>query len=244
METAFRTLVEEYFSKNMTLEKVNEIINEVYKPTTTKKSVEVVVEKTTTKKEKNSNVTRFSAVMLKQLKVDLIKVGVTFNDDKELENFKKECTKYLNSMDKETYLTKKIEKHITDFANTKKVESSEEETSKTKKINIESSSNIGETSNVESNIIQVTLQELQANKNLIAVDTKGPQSTFWDFEKGQYVTGPDSDSEDEDTVVKKDGKTYYVNKKSGRVYEQGVGDDEDKFVGFVGVGKFEQLLKK
>lgn len=238
METTFRNLLEDYFSKGMSLDKVNEIVTAVYKPATkTETKVETKVESETkakTKKEKETNVSRFSKNMLNELKSKLVKAGVKFSEDKsdeEMEKFKKECTKYLNSMDKETYLTKKMEAHMTDFANTKKVVVKEEEVK----------SNIAKTA--EHDVIQVTLEELQNNKNLVVVDTNGPQNKFWDFEKCQYVIGPDSDSEDEDDVVKKDGVTYYVNKKTGRVYKQTDDGEEDQFVGFVGVGKFKDLLK-
>ena len=73
------------------------------------------------------------------------------------------------------------------------------------------------------------------------MDTKGPQNKFWDFEKNHYVIGPDSDSEDNDRVVKKDNVTYYVGNKSGRVYKKTDDEEEDLFVGYVGVGKFKDL---
>lgn len=220
METTFRNLLEDYFSKGMSLEKVTEIISDVYKPSNTSTTTKTV------KKEKEANVSRFSKDSLNKLKTELIKVGVLFSEDKadkELENFKKECTKYLNSIDKDTYITKKLEAHITDFANTKKVE--------------EHKSNAAN----EPNVIQVTLKELQENKNLVIMDTKGPQNKFWDFEKNHYVIGPDSDSEDNDRVVKKDNVTYYVGNKSGRVYKKTDDEEEDLFVGYVGVGKFKDL---
>jgi hypothetical protein len=230
MESTFRTLLEDYFSKGMSLDKMNEIISDVYKSSASKSEVKTET-KAKAKKEKEANVSRFSKVMLNQLKSELIKVGVKFSEEKsdeELEGFKKECTKYLNSMDKDTYVTKKIQDHISEFA-------------KTKKVVDETKSNIG--NSVTHTTIQVTLEELQKNKNLVVLDTKGPQNTFWDFEKEVYVTGPDSDSEDNDITVKKDGITYYVGKTSGRVYKQTDDDEEDEFVGFAGVGKFKDLLK-
>jgi hypothetical protein len=231
MESTFRTLLEDYFSKGMSLDKVNEIIGDVYKPVN--KTETKAETKAKPKKEKEANVSRFSKVMLTQLKSELIKAGLKFSEEKgddELEKIKKECTKHLNSMDKETYLTKKIQDHISDFAKTKG--------------NVdETKSNIGNTV-VNHATVQVTLEELQKNTTLVVVGMDGPQHTFWDFEKQVFLTGPDSDSEDNDITVKKDGVTYFVGKTSGRVYKETDEGAEDEFVGYVGVGKFKDLLKK
>lgn len=224
METTFRTLIEELFSKHISLEKVNEIVNDVYKP---KNEVVEPAKKVT---EKNTNISRFSKATLNQLKAELIKVGITFTDDKEVEKFKKEFTKHANSMDKETYSSKKIEDHMKDFAETKKP----------------ITHSIPE--NINSNIyttVQVTLDELQKNNHLIVVGSDGPQHKFWDSLVGKFVVGPDSDDEDNDITVKRNGKTYYVGKRSGRVYEKTDDDDEeDKFVGYAGVGKFKDIVTK
>lgn len=246
METTFRTLVEELFSKHISLDKVNEIVNDVYNPkiesTTvveptkkeskkeTKKEAKSV-EKETKKDEKHTNISRFSAEMLKRLKAELVKVGITFTNDKEIEKFKKEFTKNINSMDKETYVSKKLEEHMAEFANTKNPVKEEKPPSE------HTNSNVYAT-------VQVTLEELQKNDHLIVVGADGPQHTFWDAPAGRFVVGPDSDDEDDDEVVKKDGKTYYVAKQTGRVYIKADDEEADVFDGYVGVGKYKDLLKK
>jgi hypothetical protein len=84
----------------------------------------------------------------------------------------------------------------------------------------------------------LSLKDLQSITVVASVE---PTGTFWDADKGRFVTGPDSEEDEDIEEITFDGKTYGVGEKSGRVYLEV--NDKDVFQGFIGVGKFHGMTR-
>jgi hypothetical protein len=223
-------------------------------------------EKANTKEEEKSNkrISRMTPTLANKLKAELVKAGTTFSNDdktekKEFDKFKKEFTSYVEDLTNDDFTAKGLEKHMEDFANSKKpvvvnntaVEKEEtapapapapakvekkQRKKATEKLDVEVKAPPGPTN--AANIETLTLEKLQSIE-MIATPNDGPIGVYWDAVDGRWVRGPDQDDDEDMTEKNFQGKTYAIGDKTGRVYE--VTDDRDIFAGFVGLGAFKEL---
>jgi hypothetical protein len=158
---------------------------------------------------------------MKQLQSELTKanVEVNFDDKKEVEKIKKGFLNYIEDLTEDDFITKKIPLHMRDFASlqTTKKDDVEEQEDKT--------------------VHNLTLEELQSIEKISESDAY-EKGVYWDADNGRMVTGPlrDQDEDLEEKTFKK--VKYIVGEKTGRVYL----DDDESFVGYVGVAKFKDMI--
>jgi hypothetical protein len=257
MESILATMLSE-FVKALGADKVKEISDGVCKPV---KKTEPVKEekppkaeakaaeaKKTVKKEqadggaaaageKTKRIARMSPTLTNQLKAELIKIGIVFIDDdkKQVEFLKKEFTRYIDTMSEGDFSAKDLARHMRDFANTKKPAPEEKEEVPPKKVAIPTLSNAAA-------ITDVDIDELRAIKMVakpgVLPDGRKWNGEFWDGDEGRFVRGPPREDGD-GNHVKFNGKDYYYEAGSFRVYEEV--DGKDVFVGYVGVGQFRDM---
>lgn len=206
------------------------------------------------KKENSGRITRMTPTLANKLKAELVKVGITFSNDekeekKQFDKFKKEFTSYVEELTNDDFTAKPLDKHMEDFANSKKpVETTTTNTAPKKAEKVEQktekaapkkeSTSIPSGPTNAANIHDVSLEELQAIE-MIATPENGPIGVYWDADEGRWVRGPERDDDEDMTEKKFQGKTYAIGDKTGRVYE--VTDDRDIFAGHIGVGAFKDL---
>jgi len=196
-------------------------VTEEVKPVQEEKPKKATKAKKTTEEKKENRIPRMTAAYLKQLQSELVKANVEVNldDKKEVEKMKKNFQKYINDLTEDDFNEKKIPSHMHDFANlqTKKEEHKEEKADET--------------------IHELTLNELQAIEKLAEHKDFAP-GVYWDGDNGRKVTGPDPDNDEEDVTVKFEKKRYIVGKTTGRIHND---DDDQDFVGYIGVLKFKAM---
>lgn len=129
------------------------------------------------------------------------------------ETLRKEFVKYVSDLTDADFASKKLDDHIIDFANLKKIVHPVAE---------------------EHSVEILELEELQKLKPLSETDTVGVFK-----HANQLVTGFPHDGDEDATEIEFERSTYVVGDKTGRVYEAIGG--KDIFQGFVGVGKFKNM---
>lgn len=192
------------------------------KPKKATKAKKVV--KTDEEEEKKpKRIPRMSAPMLKQLQSEISKADaeVDMDNKKEMDKIKKNFVAYVDDLTEEDFSAKNIAQHMGDFVKmtfTKKEEEKKEEADET--------------------IHQLTLKELQAIEKLSESEQFGI-GIYWDGDSGRKVAGPDRNQEEEleEKTFKK--HKYIVGDQTGRIYNDN--DDQD-FVGYIGVGKFKDMI--
>lgn len=235
-----------------------------------KKMIEELPE-TTVKAEKEEKqkdekatkrIQRMTPTLANKLKAELVKVGITFSSDekaekKELDKSKKEFTSYVEDLTNDDFTAKPLEKHMEDFANSKKpattattaaVESTSttpKKSAKTEKAKKTEAPKKKESTTIPSSgpsnaatIHDVSLEELQALE-MVATPSDDQTGVLWDADNGRWVRGPPQDDDEDLTEKTFQGKTYAIGDITGRVYE--TTDDRDIFRGYVGVGTFSEL---
>lgn len=176
-------------------------------------------------------ISRMSPNLSKQLQTQLEKVGLKYNDDnkKDYDKIKKEFVSYIDHLTEDDFTAKGLADHMKDFADHKAPKGGDKPDEKVP---------VGPPKDAK--IVKLSLDELKKIELLAVPDGDNtPAGVMWDAENGRWVTGPDEIEEEESDSVKFDGKAYAVGENTGRVYL--IGDDEDTFVGFAGVGKFRKM---
>lgn len=243
------------FVKALGADKVKEISDGVCKPAKpvkeekpAKTEVKAETKKTVKKEqadggaaaagEKTKRIARMSPTLTNQLKAELIKIGIVFIDDdkKQVELLKKEFTRYIDNLSEGDFTAKDLANHMRDFANTKKPAPEKEEPV------VKKAPSVMPTFSNAAAITDVDIDELRAIK-MIAKPGSFPDGRkwngeFWDGDEGRFVRGPAREDGD-GNHVKFNGKDYYYEAGSFRVYEEI--DDKDVFVGYVGVGQFRDM---
>jgi len=213
METLGKDVVEKVYQEFIASQAVKETVTETTKASPKKKAAKKQPEE---KKEKR--IGRMTAAYMKQLQTALSGAEVDFDDKKEVEKIKKAFLAYIEDLTEDDFTAKKIPDHMRDFANlqTNKEEKKEE----VKKITVH----------------KLTLEELQSIE-MISRSDELEKGVYYDADNGRYVTGPERD-QDEDLDDKTFKKTkYIVGEKTGRIYL----DDDESFVGYIGVGEFKEM---
>lgn len=213
-------IVEEIYKQYKESRAVKETTSEVIKESPKKKAPKKEAKKEAEEK-KEKRIGRMTAAYMKQLQSELTKanVEVNFDEKKEVEKIKKAFLAYIEDLTEDDFTAKKIPDHMRDFANlqTNKEEEKEEE----KK---------------DITVHKLSLEELQSIEKISESDEL-EKGVYWDADNGRHVTGPERD-QDEDLDDKTFKKTkYIVGEKTGRVYL----DDDESFVGYIGVGKFKEM---
>lgn len=204
----------------------------------TTKAVEVKVEKK--KEEKTTKrIGKMTKTIASKLKAELVKVGVVFsdNEEKELSNFKKKLSSYLDELTNDDFTVKGLERHMEDFAHLNKPASA----TTTVVAKVEKQQPVLAGPSNAANITDLTLEELQKIEYIVTADG-GPKDVYWDGDykpSGRWVRGPEQDDDEDLTEKKFNGKTYGIGDNTGRVYE--LTDNKDIFVGYSGVGAFAQM---
>ena len=205
-----------------TEEKPKEIEEE--KPKKAKKEVD---EEKTTKR-----ISRMSPNLSKQLQSQLEKVGLKYDEDnkKDYDKIKKEFVSYVDSLTEDDFTAKSLTDHMKDFADTKAPKAGGKPAEK----------KVPTGPPKDAEIKTLTLEELQKIEFLAVPEGENtPVGVVWDASNGGWVTGPAEDDDEENTPVTFNKKKYAVGENTGRVYL--LGDDEDQFVGFVGIGQFKDM---
>lgn len=176
-------------------------------------------------------------------------------EEKDFDKLKKEFVKYLNDLTEEDYQkdTKSHPDRMKDFAALKapKKEAPKKEEAKptTKAKAAPKKKTMWEEMNTHeppkeppsnaANIPEVKdIEELQNNEFLVTIDGS-PDGVFWDGKNGRFVRGPPA-VDDEDLVeVTYKGTVYMVGEQSCRIYRET--DNRDEFMGYIGVGKFDDM---
>jgi hypothetical protein len=193
--------------------------------------------KVETKKEKN--LSRFTPAM----KAELTKV-LKAHDIELTEELRKEFIDHLNSLETEEYTKVNLASHMEAFAKSKgKQEEKKEEPAKvggSPFTGQEEPPDLNKLSNAHSYnlsklIKYVSSDNLEEMKKTEILKPVG-NGNYWHAKSGMwYFENGDEDVND----VVFEGKTYGVNSVNKRVYQKT--DDNDLFVGFVGVGPFKKM---
>lgn len=224
METILRTAMKN-LGKDVVMKAYEEFIASQAVKETVAETTKAAPKKKAAKKEaedkKEKRIGRMTAAYMKQLQSELTKanVEVDFDEKKEVEKIKKSFLAYIEDLTEDDFTAKKIPDHMRDFANlqTNKEEEKEEE----KK---------------DITVHKLSLEELQSIEKISESDEL-EKGVYWDADNGRHVTGPERD-QDEDLDDKTFKKTkYIVGEKTGRVYL----DDDESFVGYIGVSKFKEM---
>jgi hypothetical protein len=197
------------------------------KPKKAKKEVE---EEKTTKR-----ISRMSPNLSKQLQSHLEKVGLKYDEDnkKDYDKVKKEFVSYVDSLTEDDFTAKSLTDHMKDFADTKAPKAGGKPAEK----------KVPTGPPKDADIKELTLEELQKIEFLAVPEGDNtPVGVVWDASNGGWVTGPAEDDEEESAPITFNKKKYAVGENTGRVYLLGKNDDEeDTFVGFVGIGQFKDM---
>ena len=220
-----------------------------------KKMIEELTETTTKaekkeskpKEESSKRISRMTPTLANKLKAELVKASVTFSNDekeekKQFDKFKKDFATYVEELTNDDFTAKPLDKHMEDFANTKKPAETTTvapaKVAKPKKAPKKESTSVPSGPSNVAVIHDVSLEELHAIE-MIATPADGPIGVYWDADDGRWVRGPKQDDDEDMTEKTFEGKTYAIGDTTGRVYE--VTDNKDIFVGYIGIGNFKDL---
>lgn len=192
---------------------------------------------------KEKRIKRMSPVMADQLKLALRDVKLEYTD-----KLKKEFVEFVEELTEDDFRKQGLADHMRSFAKLKAPDVEKKPESEEDKEDEQESEEEDEVPQAQSVAVgggpsnpspkRIPLEDLQKIEMTASV---GPVGNFWDADNGRFVTGPDADEDEDVDEVEFEGKTYAVGEKTGRVYEPL--EDTDKFVGFIGVGKFKAMKR-
>ena len=180
---------------------------------------------------------RMTKAISSKLKSELVKAGVIFSDNEtnELADFNTKYKDYINTLSEDEFKTGTATgSHIRKFAEIHKPSSSKADVS----VEVDKNKAVVPKMSNAAHIEDLTIKQLQAIENIMT-PIGGKKGVYWDCDKGRWVTGPETEDDEDATDITFQGKSYAVGDKTGRVYE--TTDNKDTFVGFVGVGAFLKM---
>ena len=174
---------------------------------------------------------RMSPTLATQLKKCLDEAKIEHSDAKVFDGLKKEFVKFIDDLTEEDFTRKSLPDHMRDFASLKS--DTHEETKKEDE----------ETTSAAPTVLTINdLKSLEDKGTLINLPGDShTNGVYFDSKKGQIVTGPEENEGEDFEEVTFEGSKYVVGEMAGRVYEPT--DGADRFVGFLGIGKFKTMAR-
>lgn len=175
---------------------------------------------------------RMSPTLATHLKKCLDESKINHSDAKVFDKIKKDFVKYIDDLTETDFTGKSLPDHMRDFAGLKG-ETHEEPKTESRE----------ETTSAAPVVLELSaLQKIESKGTLINLPGDShTNGVYFDSKKGQIVTGPEEVEGEDFEEITFNGATYVVGETTGRVYEPT--DGSDKFVGFLGIGKFKEMKR-
>ena len=175
---------------------------------------------------------RMSPTLATQLKKCLDESKIDHSDAKVFDKIKKDFVKYIDDLTETDFTGKSLPDHMRDFAGLKGETHEEPKTASHE-----------ETTSAAPVVLELSdLQKIESNGTLINLPGDShTNGVYYDSKKGQIVTGPNEVEGEDFEEITFNGNMYVIGETTGRVYEPT--DGSDKFVGFLGIGKFKTMTR-
>jgi hypothetical protein len=189
------------------------------------------------KEKKKLNIPRMTDKIQQVLVKTLKTLANMDSDDKVVEKFKK----YINQdMTAEEYESDSLENHVTNFVKANYVKTTGGVVSPFIGYEMPPSSQCDDSTHPSIHALQRSITQKQFDSMKKSLVSLG-DNNYWSKAEGMWIL-VDSDDDEDLHEIEFEGVKYGVFKSNKRVYQLDEVTDKDIFVGFVGIGKFKNMM--